>query len=159
MKLNFGLVVGGLVVAALGVGVLGSGGVASAERPHPPPPPPVAGPPPVAPVAFVEDDFLLRPWLRRSIIECAAKVMDLEVWQVVYGLREGHSLKEIGVRAGVRPERLEYGILRCERAVLAHMVETGQLQPEEARRIYNFLDNNIERIISFHWNPDDEALN
>ena len=84
--------------------------------------------------------------------------MNLEVRQVVLGLRNGHSLKEIGIRAGVRPERLENGILRCERALLSRLVEAGKLEPSDARRIWNYLENNITRIINFKWNPQDPAL-
>ena len=97
-------------------------------------------------------------WLRHSIIVCAAETMDLEVRQVVLGLRNGHSLQEIGIRAGVRPERLENGILRCERALLSRMVEAGELEPSEARRIWNYLEDHITRIINFKWNPQDPAL-
>ena len=97
-------------------------------------------------------------WLRHSIVVCAAETMNLEVRQVVYGLRNGHSLKEIGIRAGVRPEKLENGILRCERLVLDRLVEAGKLEPSEARRIWRYLENNITRIINYKWNPQDPAL-
>ena len=107
---------------------------------------------------FDGDDTHPARWLRHSIIVCAAETMNLEVRQVVIGLRSGHSLKEIGIRAGVRPERLENGILRCERALLSRMVEAGELEPPEARRIWNYLEDHITRIISFKWNPQDPAL-
>ena len=107
---------------------------------------------------FDGDDTHPARWLRHSIIACAAETMNLEVRQVVIGLRSGHSLKEIGIRAGVRPERLENGILRCERALLGRMVEAGELQPSEARRIWNYLEDHITRIINFKWNPEDPAL-
>ena len=149
MKLKIGLALAGLVAVVLSLGVGRPGGVAQAEEPD--------GVRPLEAPAF-DDYFMARPWLRRSIIHCAAETMSLEVWQVVAGLRNGHSLKEIGIRAGVRPERLEYGILRCERGLLARLVETGQLEPGEARRIFNFLEAHITRIINFKWNPNDEAL-
>jgi hypothetical protein len=107
---------------------------------------------------FDGDDTHPARWLRHSIIACAAETMNLEVRQVVIGLRSGHSLKEIGIRAGVRPERLENGILRCERALLGRMVEAGELQSSEARRIWNYLEDHITRIINFKWNPEDPAL-
>jgi hypothetical protein len=97
-------------------------------------------------------------WLRHSIVVCAAETMNLDVRQVVYGLRNGHSLKEIGIRAGVRPERLENGILRCERLLLDRLVEAGKLEPSEARRIWHYLEDNITRIINYKWNPQDPAL-
>jgi hypothetical protein len=97
-------------------------------------------------------------WLRHSIIACAAETMNLEVRQVVLGLHNGHSLKEIGIRAGVRPEQLENGILRCERALLSRLVEAGELEPSEARRIWHYLEDHITPTINFKWNPQDPAL-
>ncbi len=77
---------------------------------------------------------------------------------MISALRHGYSLKQIGIRAGVRPVALEHGILRCEHAVLTRMVEHGDLEPGEARRIFNFLESHITRIINFQWNPRDAAL-
>jgi hypothetical protein len=84
-------------------------------------------------------------WLRHSIVVCAAETMNLDVRQVVYGLRNGHSLKE-------------NGILRCERLLLDRLVEAGKLEPSEARRIWHYLEDNITRIINYKWNPQDPAL-
>jgi hypothetical protein len=39
------------------------------------------------------------------------------------------------------------------------MVEAGELQSSEARRIWNYLEDHITRIINFKWNPEDPALN
>jgi hypothetical protein len=150
MKLRFIWAAATIALAVLSLGVITGPGSASAA------PRPAADPGPV--LAIDDHDFNVPAWLRRSIIRCAAETTDLDVAQVVYALREGHSLKEIGIRAGVRPALLEQGILRCERINLARLVEAGELSPTEARRINLFLENHITRIINFHWNPSDEAL-
>jgi hypothetical protein len=92
------------------------------------------------PVAFAEDgglesaepaiasgDYTRLPyWLKNSIIVCAARTMDERVAVVKAALRQGYSLKEIGIRHEVRPEALEQGILRCERHFLHRLVEVDQ---------------------------------
>ena len=90
-------------------------------------------------------------WLRHSIIVCAARTMDVEVERVKWGLLHGHSLKEIGIVAGVRPVELENGILRCEHTLLERLVLADKLEPGEARRIFRFLEEHITRIVDYKW--------
>jgi hypothetical protein len=51
----------------------------------------------------------------------------------------------------VRPAALENGILRCEQHLLLRLVNAGELEPPEARRIFNFLREHITRIIHWSW--------
>ena len=148
MGLKLGLVAG-IVTLVAAFGVLSLGATASAQERT------AAG---QADELSVSAGLQAPRWLRHSIIVCAARVMDLEVSQVQAGLRQGHSLKEIGIRAGVRPVQLENGILRCERALLERLVNAGRLEPAEARRIFNFLETHITRIINLTWNEHDQAL-
>jgi hypothetical protein len=147
MKLKIGLLAG-ITAVVMAFGVFGPGATTFAQEP------PAAAEPDDA----LEHDFDFPHWLRRSIVGCAAHVLNLEVEQVRLALRNGHSLKEIGIRVGVRPIVLEHGILRCEAAVLARLVHAGELEPGEARRIFHWLETHITRIINFHWNPGDETL-
>jgi hypothetical protein len=137
------LFLAGLVFAVLGFAALSPAGGVSAQEPE------MAGE--VDSAYFYGEDARVPSWLRYSIVYCAAKVMDLEVEQVKTGLRTGHSLKEIGIRAGVRPFTLESGILRCEHNLLERLVNAGELDPGEARRIYQFLTAHITRIINWSW--------
>ena len=143
MKLGFAAAVAALVLGVLVFGALSSATTASAQEPE------MAGV--VDAAYFYGEDAAMPSWLRYGIVYCAAKVMGLEVDQVKAGLRNGHSLKEIGVRAGVRPFVLEGGILRCEHNLLERLVNAGELEPGEARRIYQFLTAHITRIINWSW--------
>jgi transposase-like protein len=104
------------------------------------------------------DHRRLPHWIKNSIIACAARTMDERVAVVKAGLRQGYSLKEIGIRHGVRPEALENGILRCERHFLYRLVEAGKLTRVEAARIYDFIEDHITRIINFKYPPSDPVL-
>lgn len=128
-----------LAIAALGTLLPARGALAQETTPR------------TATVAPYGDAAGLPGWLRHSIVVCAAETMGLDVDQVLLGLRNGASLAEIGIRAGVHPAALEDGILRCERNLLARMVETGELRPAEARRIFNLLNDHITRIINASW--------
>ncbi len=144
MKLKFGMLLAGLLVAVVSFGVLSPVGSASAEDD-----PAISGE--IDGAYFYGEDVDAPHWLRYSIVYCAAKTMGIEVDQVKLGLREGSSLKEIGIRVGVRPAQLENGILRCERNVLARLVNAGELEPQQARRIMNFVRSHITRIINWSW--------
>lgn len=90
-------------------------------------------------------------WLQRSIIGCTAETTGLDAETVKLALRQGHTLAEIGIRAGIRPAELEAGILRCERNILVRMVQAGEIEPVRARRVFQFLSDNITRIINASW--------
>jgi hypothetical protein len=107
MKIKLGaLALGLLATTAIAIGALGAATTASANEPQLE----------SADAAIASGDHTRLPyWLKNSIIACAAKTMDERVAVVKAALRQGYSLKEIGIRHGVRPEALEDGILRCER--------------------------------------------
>jgi hypothetical protein len=150
MKTRLGaLALGLLAITALAISALGAATTVSA-----------ADPPPESPDAAIDSgDFTRLPyWVKNSIIACAAKTMDERVAVVKAALRQGYSLKEIGIRHGVRPEVLERGILRCERHFLDRLVEAGKLSRQEAYRIYDFIEDHITRIINFHYDPSDPVL-
>ena len=146
MKMKVGMLLAGLAAAVASFGVLSPVGSASADdRAY------------AEFIGEVDAQYFYGPdvdaprWLRYSIIVCAAKTLDLEVEQVKLGLRHGSSLKEIGIRVGVRPFLLESGILRCEANLLHRLVEAGELEGPQARRIYHFLSTHITRIINWSW--------
>ena len=143
MKLRFGILLASLAFAVVSFGVLSPAGSASAQEPE------TMGE--VDAAYFYGEDANVPRWLRYSIVYCAAKTMGIEVDQVKAGLRNGHSLKEIGIRAGVRPIALQNGILRCEHNLLERLVNAGELEPNEARRIFQFLTEHITRIINYSW--------
>lgn len=143
MRAKFGVLVAGLAFALVAFGVLGPAGTASADDP--------ANTGEVDAAYFFSDDTNAPRWLRYSIIHCAAKTLDLDVDRVKLAMRQGHSLKEIGIRVGVRPVQLENGILRCEQQLLVRLVNAGELEPAEARRIFNFVRTHITRIINYSW--------
>ena len=143
MKTRIGMLFGAIALAVVSFGALSPASIVSAEEPE------TLGE--IDAAYFFGPDADMPRWLRYSIVYCAAKTMDLEVDQVKIGLRHGHSLKEIGIRAGVRPLALENGILRCERNLLVRLVNAGDLEPGEARRIFNFLRTHITRIINYSW--------
>jgi hypothetical protein len=145
MKTKIGLVFATFALAAISFGLLSPAGSAEADDPDDV----LLGE--VDAAYFYGEDANMPRWLRYSIIFCAAKTLDLEVEQVKSGLRHGHSLKEIGIRAGVRPLQLENGILRCEQHLLLRLVNADKLEPGEARRIFNFLREHITRIINYSW--------
>jgi len=142
MKKRFGMVVAGMTLAVVSFGVFSPAGSALAEDP--------AIGEVDAPYFYSTDPDMPR-WLRYSIIYCAAKTMGIEVEDVKLGLRHGNSLAEIGERVGVRPGVLAEGILRCEHGVLERLVNTTDLSPAEARRIFNFLESHIRQIINWSW--------
>jgi hypothetical protein len=150
MKTRLGaLALGLLAITAIAIGALGSATIASADDPALE----------SADTAIASGDHSRLPfWVKNSIIACAAKTMDERVAVVKAALRQGYSLKEIGIRHGVRPEALENGILRCERHFLYRLVEAGKLTRLEAARIYDFIEDHITRIINFHYNPGDPVL-
>jgi hypothetical protein len=143
MKTRIGIVFGALALAVMAFGAVSPAGRAAAEESE------TLGE--VDAAYFYGEDAAMPRWLRYSIVYCAAKTLDIEVDQVKAGLRHGHSLAEIGIRAGVRPAALENGILRCEQHLLLRLVNAGELEPPEARRIFNFLREHITRIIHWSW--------
>jgi hypothetical protein len=150
MKTKLGaLALGLLAVTAIAIGALSAVTTASA-----------ADPPPDSPDAAIAsgDHTRLPYWIKNSIIACAARTMNERVAVVKAALRQGKSLKEIGIRHGVRPEALERGILYCERHHLDRLVADGKLTRAEAARIFDFLENHITRIINYHYQPTDPVL-
>jgi hypothetical protein len=143
MKLGFAAALATLVLGVLAFGVLTSASTASAQEPE------LDGQ--VDGAYFYGEDAAVPHWLRYSIVFCAAKTMDLDVDRVKAGLRNGHSLAEIGIHAGVRPITLESGFLRCEHNLLERLVNAGELDPAQARRIYQFLTTHITRIVHWSW--------
>ncbi len=144
MKLKIGMLVAGLAVAAVAIGVLSPVGSASAQDD-----PAMSGD--VDAQYFYSEDAGMPPRLRYSIVYCAAQTTGVDIETVKTDLRNGESLKQIGIDAGVRPVVLENGILRCEHGVLDHMVEAGKLDRLQAARIYTFLETHIVRIVNFTW--------
>ena len=143
------LALGLLAIVAIAIGALGAATAVSADDSQLE----------SADAAIASGDHTRLPyWVKNSIIACAARTMDERVAVVKAALRQGYSLKEIGIRHGVRPEALENGILRCERHFLDRLVEAGKLTRLEAHRIYDFIEDHITRIINFHYSPDDAAL-
>jgi len=143
MKTKLGIfIVAAVAALGLGLGTL-SAGPALAEEPDA--------------LAAVPDTLLAEDhpdgfgWLRRSLIAAAAHTIGISVEDVVAGLRSCHSLQEIGIRHGVRPEALERGMLAYERRFLAKLAEEGELTRQEAAHIMRFLVAHIDRIISFHY--------
>ena len=143
MKLGFAAALTALTLGVLAFGVLIAAPTASAQEPE------LDGE--VDGAYFYGEDAGVPQWLRYSIVFCAAKTIGVDVDRVKVGLRNGHSLAEIGIRAGVRPIALESGILRCEHNLLERLVNAGELDPAEARRIYQFLTNHITRIVNWSW--------
>ncbi len=150
MRINLGvLALGLLATTAIAIGALGATTTVSAEDPALE----------SSDAAIASGDHSRLPyWIKNSIIACAARTMDERVAVVKAALRQGHSLKEIGIRHGVRPEALERGILHCERHFLDRLVANGKLTRLEAARIFNFLEDHITRIINFHYQPSDPVL-
>jgi hypothetical protein len=150
MKTKLGaLALGLLATTAIAIGALGAATTASADDPQLE----------SADAAIASGDHTRLPfWVKNSIVACAAKTMNERVAVVKAALRQGYSLKEIGIRHGVRPEALERGILRCERHFLDRLVEAGKLTRLEAHRIYDFIEDHITRIINFHYDPSDPVL-
>lgn len=137
---SFGLIAGLIAAVFLGFGAIGQATPVGAESP------PVED----APEADVWHEGRPYFWLRESIIDGAALTIGISDEEVKYWLRQGASLKEIGIAHGVRPEVLEDGILRHERHFLDRLVNAGVLRWWEAARIFYFLNEHIERIISYH---------
>ena len=104
------------------------------------------------------DHTRLPTWLRYSIIACAAETMDARVGAVKAGLRAGHSLKEIAARHGVREGELKRGILECEREFLWRLAGTDKLNRAEFYRVMYFLTTHIDRIVNYHYGPNDAVL-
>lgn len=104
------------------------------------------------------DHTRLPTWIRHSIIVCAAETIDVRVTTVKAGLRNGYSLKEIAARYEVRASELKRGILACEAAFLQRMVLNGNLTRWQAYRIFEFIEDHIERIINYHCSPSDPVL-
>ena len=150
MKTKLGaLALGLLAITAIAIGALGAATTASADDPQLE----------SADAAITSGDHTRLPyWVKNSIIACAAKTTNERVAVVKAALRQGYSLREIGIRHGVRPEALERGILRCERHFLDRLVEAGKLTRLEAHRIYDFIEDHITRIINFHYSPSDPVL-
>jgi hypothetical protein len=149
MKIKLGaLAIGLLALSALTLGVFGANTAAAADSGLE-----------SADAAIRSGDHTRLPyWLKNSIVACAAKTMDERVAVVKAGLRHGYSLKEIGIRHGLRPEALERGILHCERHFLDRLVHAGKLTRLEAARIFDFLEDHITRIINFKYSPSDPVL-
>ena len=144
-----GLALGLFATTAIAIGALGPATSAAAE------------PAPDAEIdaAIAGNDHTRLPvWLRHSIIVCAAETIDVHVAAVKAGLRAGHSLKEIAARHGVRPAELKSGILACEWHFLARLVEADKLSRWQAYRVFEFIEDHIDRIINYHYNPHDPVL-
>jgi hypothetical protein len=151
MKTKLGaLALGLLATTVLAIGAFGSATSAAAD-----PDPAVES----ADAAIASGDHTRLPyWLRQSIIACAADTIDARVVTVKAALRQGYSLKEIAARHEVRAPELKRGILACERDVLDRLVDAGKLTRLEAARIFDFVEDHIERIINYHYQPNDPAL-
>ncbi len=147
MKVVMSYLLGAAVVGTLFFAALGQVGQAAAAPADP-----------STPQLFDGDTAHPEFWLRRSVVDCAAHTIGVDSDRVRYALLHGLSLKQIGINNGVAPERLENGILSCESAFLAHEVAVGHITPDQARNTYAYLSNNIDRIISYHWNPCDDVL-
>jgi len=150
MRIKLGaLALGLLAITTIAVGAFGAATTASAADPSLE----------SAGAAIATGDHTRLPfWIKNSVIACAARTMNERVAVVKAALRQGYSLKEIGIRHGVRPEALERGILHCERHFLDRLVANGKLTRLEAARIFDFLEDHITRIINYHYQPSDPVL-
>lgn len=144
------LALGLLAVTVIAIGAIGSATNVSAD-----PEPALES----ADAAIASGEHTRLPyWLRQSIIVCAAETIDARVATVKAALRQGHSLKEIAARHEVRAPELIRGILACERNFLERLVDSGKLTRLEAARIFDFIEDHIERIINYHYEPNDAVL-
>jgi hypothetical protein len=141
----------GLTVAVTAFLAAGTAGTVSAEEPLPPPYL-------VCPGAPGDHGPYDHPWLRRSIVESAAEVMNVPVYVVYQGLADGQSLAQIAAGYGIGEERLEAGILYDEAGDLHRRVHQGFITHAEARLIWNWLNWHIDEIVNRHFPCFAEAV-
>ena len=146
MKLRFAMLLAGLASRSCRSACLSPVGSASAEEPG------ISGE--IDAAYFFGNDAGMPSWLRYSIVYCAAKTMNLEVDQVSWVCVTGSSLTEIGIRAGVRPDALATGILRCEHNLLDRLVNSGDLDPGAGSPDHDLPAPHIERIINYSWDGE-----
>jgi len=143
-KLAFTLA--GLGVAATAFFAAGTGSPVSAEEP-----PMVPVPYAFCPGAPGDHGPWDRPWLRRSIVESTAEVLNVPVVVVFEGLAHGLSLNQIAFLNGVGSNELQRGILRDEAGDLHRRVHQGLLTRVEAYHIMNWLQAHIDEIVGRHF--------
>ena len=82
------------------------------------------------------------------IADAAAQVLDMEKEELIEARQDGQSLAEIAEDQGMSAEQFTEALLDQVRAQLDELVAEGELTEEQAERIFQRTEENIDRIVS-----------
>lgn len=87
------------------------------------------------------------------ILEAASQVLDIPKEELVEQLQDGASLAEIAEAQGLTGEEFEADLLAQIQVLLGEKVASGDLTQEQADRIFQGIEENIDRIVNAHPHP------
>lgn len=87
------------------------------------------------------------------VLKAAAEVLDMPLGELKHELKADRSLAQVAEAQGMPVDEFRGALLEQIRAQLDQMVERGRLTEEQAERIYQRMEENIDRIINAHLPP------
>lgn len=105
-----------------------------------------------------EGRYHLRPGVCRRavgfVVEAAAQVLEMPKEQLVEELKDGKSLAEVAEAQGMSVEAFSEALLGQIQAQLDDLVAEEKLTEEQAERIFQRTQENIDRIVNAHPDGD-----
>lgn len=95
--------------------------------------------------------FRGRPWhgpRHVHVMDAAAQVLDMEKEELIEARQDGQSLAEIAEDQGMSAEQFTEALLDQVRPQLDELVADDKLTEEQAERIFQRTEENIDRIVS-----------
>lgn len=86
-------------------------------------------------------------------LEAAAQVLGMEKGQLIQEIRSGKSLAEVAEAQGMTVEEFKEAFLSQIETQLDELVAQGKLSGEQAERILQRVEENIDRIVNGHMRP------
>lgn len=87
------------------------------------------------------------------VLKATAQVLDVPVGQVVEEVKQGKSLAQVAEAQGMAVEEFKVALVDQIQIQLDEMVAEGDLTQERAERIFQRIEEYIDRIVNAHPNP------
>ncbi len=104
---------------------------------------------------FHRPDHKPYPRVRALIVDSAATVLGLDKDALIEQLRSGQSLAEVAEAQGMNVEDFKTALLAQVKENLDAKVADGDLTQEKADRIFGEIEEYIDRIVNYHFEPHD----
>ncbi len=87
------------------------------------------------------------------IVDSTADVLGVEKGRLLSEIKAGKSLAEIAEAQGFSAERFQAALLAQVRQTLDGLVAEGKLTERQASKIFQGIDENIDKIVNGHFEP------